>query len=143
MTAWQNLGTGLLMSALVALNGCTTTVVTEAELPMSSTNRCVAPVGVSLRYNTLTIALGERPHAGYGIDLIGQQQQQGEYRLLFRERRPEPGRVYAQMLVSPCLQVVMPSHWQTVTVTRQDTGEVWQLTPADEDHRPLLPPQAH
>lgn len=114
------------------LSGCTTALLSDAELPMSSSNRCAGPVGVSVRYHTVTIALGERPHTGYGIELVGQQQKAGEYRLLYRETLPQPGMQYAQMLVSPCLQVVLPRDWSGVTVIHQDTGRQWRLTPADD-----------
>ncbi len=117
----------------VPLAGCTTVVLSDTQLPMSSSNRCAGPAGVSVRYHTLTIAIGERPHTGYGIELVGQQQQNGDYQLLYRETQPQPGMHYAQMLVSPCLQVVLPHNWRSVVVTNQDSGQQWQLTPADDD----------
>lgn len=115
------------------LAGCTTVVLSDTQLPMSSSNRCAGPAGVSVRYHTLTIAIGERPHTGYGIELVGQQQQNGDYQLLYRETQPQPGMNYAQMLVSPCLQVVLPHNWRSVRVTNQNSGQIWTLTPADDD----------
>src|SRR5690606_1715516 len=122
----------LLLSLLgVSLAGCTTVVLSDTQLPMSSSNRCAGPAGVSVRYHTLTIAIGERPHTGYGIEMVGQQQQNGDYQLMFRETLPQPGMNYAQMLVFRCLQVVLPQHWRSVQVTIKDSGQQWQLTPAD------------
>lgn len=124
------------------LAGCTTVVLSDTQLPMSSSNRCAGPAGVSVRYHTLTIAIGERPHTGYGIELLGQQQQNGDYQLLFRETLPQPGMSYAQMLVSPCLQVVLPHNWRSVRVTNQNSGQIWTLTPADDSglSQPQTPP---
>ncbi len=111
------------------LSACTT--VMPLSLPLSTMNHCAAPEGVSLRFNALTIALGERPHAGYGIDLVGQQQDHGDYQLIFRERYPDPDRKYAQTMTSPCLQVILPAGWHHLTVTDQVSGREWTFTPQD------------
>ncbi|WP_286719790.1 protease complex subunit PrcB family protein [Thalassolituus sp. UBA2009] len=125
----------LLVAGLtMVLSACTT--VMPLSLPLSTMDQCAAPEGVSLRFNALTIALGERPHAGYGIDLVGQQQDDGDYQLIFRERYPDPDRKYAQVITSPCLQVILPAGWQHLTVTDQVSGREWTFTPQDALQRP-------
>ena len=111
------------------LSACTTVMPTN--LPLSTMDQCAAEEGVSLRFNALTIALGERPHSGYGIDLVGQQQRDGEYQLMFRERYPQPGMNYAQVITSPCLQVILPAGWHHLTVTDQLSGREWTFTPQE------------
>ncbi|MCD8521218.1 MAG: protease complex subunit PrcB family protein [Saccharospirillaceae bacterium] len=119
----------LLAGLTMALTACTT--VMPLSLPLSTMDQCAAEPGVSLRFNALTIALGERPHTGYGIDLVGQQQDDGDYQLIFRERYPAPDRQYAQVMTSPCLQVILPAGWQHLTVTDQLSGQEWTFTPQD------------
>lgn len=126
----------LLLTAVTAwLSACAT--VMPLSLPLSTMDQCAAPEGVSLRFNALTIALGERPHAGYGIDLVGQQQDDGDYQLIFRERYPDPDRQYAQVITSPCLQVILPADWQHLTVTDQLSGREWTLTPQDSVNKQM------
>ncbi len=112
--------------------GCTTVTVAKNELPMSFMNHCAAPAGVTVNFGTLTIALGERPTAGYGIDVVGQQQSDDQYEFIYQERRPAPGMMQAQVITEPCMQVILPPHWQQVVVINQDNGQRWQLTPADD-----------
>lgn len=121
---------GMLLSA-----GCTTISSNETRLPMSSMNHCAAPAGVSLNYGSLTIALGERPNAGYSLEMVGQQESEGRYELIYREQGPQPGRMYAQVITEPCLQVILPKGWQAVVVKNQDSGDTWTLTPADDAAR--------
>ncbi|WP_430462702.1 protease complex subunit PrcB family protein [Thalassolituus sp. LLYu03] len=126
----SGLSTALAVTLLAT--ACTTVTSKETQLPMSAMNHCAAPAGVSLSYGSLTVALGERPSAGYGIELVGQLEQAGEYDLTYRETRPQPGRMYAQVITQPCLQVIMPKGWKQVTVTNQDNGKAVTLTPADD-----------
>ena len=99
---------------------------------MSSMNHCAAPVGVSVRYGTLTIALGDRPSTGYGVQIVGQQEDSGEYEFIYRETKPQAGRVYAQMITQPCAQVILPKDWQQVTVRHEINGSEIMLTPLDD-----------
>src|SRR5690606_15189461 len=113
----------LLLSLLgVSLAGCTAVVLSDTQLPMSSSNRCAGPLGVSVRYHTFTCAIGERPHAGYGIELAAQQQHSGDYLLVYRGPLAQPGMNYARMLVAPCLQVVVLRHCRSVQVTSKARG---------------------
>lgn len=121
-----------LVLAALLISGCTTTLVQNNQLALSSMNHCFAPEGVSLRYNSLTIALGDRPNAGYGIEVIGQTQKNGEYQLLFRETLPDVTRRYKEETMQPCVQIRMPNDWRRVTVTQQHPFKQWHLTPSDD-----------
>ena len=123
---------GLISLTFLICSGCTTVSSKETQLPMSAMNHCAAPVGVSLSYGSLTIALGDRPNNGYGIELVGQQESAGEYELIYRETLPLPGRMYAQVITQPCLQVILPKDWQQVRVINQDNGQSVTLTPAND-----------
>ncbi len=116
---------------IALLSACTTVPAQSLRLPMSQTNHCADPVGVTVKQRALTIALGERPTAGYGIDVVAQEGQGDSLALTYRERRPQPGMMHAQVMTSPCLQIMLPSGWQQVTVTNADNGRQWQLTPSD------------
>ena len=122
----------LCVSAVLALPACTTVAVQENTLPMSSMNHCAAPVGVSVRYGTLTIALGDRPSTGYGVQIVGQQEDSGEYEFIYRETKPQAGLVYAQMITQPCAQLILPKDWQQVTVRHEINGSEIMLTPLDD-----------
>ena len=122
-----------IMATVLTLSGLTAcTTVQSTRLPMSSMNHCAAPEGVSVKYGTLTIALGERPSLGYGIEIIGQQEDDGAYDFIYRETRPQPDRMYGQVITQPCVQVVLPSDWKRVKVTAQQSGQTTVLTPADD-----------
>lgn len=112
--------------------GCTTVSTKDTQLPMSFMNHCAAAEGVSLKYGSLTIALGERPNNGYGIEVTGQQERAGAYELIYRERRPQPGRAYAQVMTEPCVQIILPKGWHSVLVRNQESGEEWTLMPDDD-----------
>lgn len=125
-------GLSTALATLLLATSCTTVTSKETQLPMSAINHCAAPAGVSLSYGSLTIALGERPNNGYGIELVGQLESAGEYELIYRETLPLPGRMYAQVMTEPCLQVILPDGWKRVAVTSQDSGKTVILTPADD-----------
>jgi len=120
----------LLITSIAGLSACTT--VKATRLPMSTMNHCAAPVGVSVKYGTLTIALGDRPSMGYGIEIVGQDENDGKYEFIYQETKPEPGRMYAQVITQPCAQVVLPVDWKQVQVTDQQSGKIQLLTPADD-----------
>jgi hypothetical protein len=122
----------LATTAFLLSSGCTTVASQEVRLPMSKMNHCAEAEGLTLRYGTLTIALGERPNTGYGLELVGQSERDGEFDLLYREIRPQPGRMYAQVITQPCLQVILPKGWHKVTVKNQQTGDETVLTPAQD-----------
>lgn len=122
----------LATSAVLLNGGCTTVASQEVRLPMSKMNHCAEAEGLTLRYGTLTIALGERPNTGYGLELVGQSERDGEFDLIYRETRPQPGRNYAQVITQPCLQVILPKRWHKVTVKNQQTGDQTILTPVDD-----------
>lgn len=122
-------------------SACTTTVIKEDELPLSRNNMCAEPEGASLRYHTVTMALGSRPNTGYSIELVAQTRRSGEFQFIYREVKPALGRHYAQMMTAPCIQVVLPQDWKKAVIVHADTKQRWQFTPADDTNTPLLDEQ--
>lgn len=118
--------------ALLWLTGCTTTIVQPEARPVSSTSQCAAPEGVSVRYNSLYIAVGKRPNTGYGVELVSQLRQQDTYQFTYRETGPIAGQRYGQMQTKPCLIIVMPQQWDRAFVVNEQTGEQWRVTPAED-----------
>lgn len=118
--------------ALLGLTGCTTTVIQSEALPISSASQCAAPEGVSVRYNSLYIAVGKRPNTGYGVELVSQLRQQDTYQFTYRETSPVAGQRYGQMQTNPCLIIVMPKHWDKAFVVNEHTGQQWRVTPAED-----------
>lgn len=107
------------------LVGCTTTIVQSEVLAVSHVSQCAAPKGASLTYNSLYLALGERPHAGYRAQLVSQLKDKDNYQIIFKEvQLPAQG---PRQRVSPCLIIVMPKQWQQVWVINQSSGEQWHF----------------
>ncbi|ASP40422.1 hypothetical protein CHH28_17825 [Bacterioplanes sanyensis] len=117
------------------LSACTTAPKAPMQLPMSQTNHCAVPVGVHVKQRALTISLGQKPTAGYGIDVVAQEGNDESLTLTFRERSPAPGMVVAQVMTSPCLEVMLPPNWQQVTVLRAGTQQRWQFSANDQVKR--------
>lgn len=121
-----------LIAMCSVLTACTTVIVQPEALPISSTTQCAAPEGVSVRYNSLYIAIGQRPSAGYGVELVSQLRQQHTYQFTYRETQPSVGQRHAQMQTNPCLIIVMPKTWDKAFVVNQYTQEQWRVTPEDD-----------
>lgn len=104
------------------------TQVPVLSLPVSSANQCSESEGVSLRYNTLTIALGARPSAGYSVELLSKTNKEQRYFLRYQERTPDPSMRHVQIMTSPCTMIVLPQGWQSIEVTNAQTDEVTRFT---------------
>ena len=56
----------------------------------------------------VAVFLGSRPTAGYGVAIAGVRHGQGETVVEYRETRPGPGRMTAQVITSPYDIVAIP-----------------------------------
>ncbi|MEN9464408.1 MAG: hypothetical protein RL217_589 [Pseudomonadota bacterium] len=113
----------------LSLVGCTTVPV--PELAVTQINQCAEPLGVSLKLNTLTITLGERPSLGYGVELLSLEQKGERLRLSYREKKPAQQNGKREK-THPCVQLKLPNGWQILEVVEQDSGQRVRLTPKDD-----------
>lgn len=118
-----------------ALTACATAPVDAVRLPMSQTNHCAAPAGVTVKQRALTISLGQRPTSGYAIDVVAQEGSEHSLTLTFRETTPAAGMMVAQVMTSPCLEVMLPQGWQEVTIKRSGTVQQWHFNAAAQAKR--------
>lgn len=56
----------------------------------------------------VAVFLGTRPSAGYAVEIAGTRKDKGVLVVEWRERRPEPGTVTAQVLTSPAHIATIP-----------------------------------
>jgi hypothetical protein len=67
----------------------------------------------------LAVFLGTRPSAGYSVEIVGAREEGGALVVTYRESRPQPGAVAAQVLTSPYHFVAVPKHgdvkWERVS----------------------------
>jgi hypothetical protein len=60
------------------------------------------------RRTVVAVFLGSRPTAGYGVEITGTRQQGGALIVAWREGRPDPGQITAQIITSPAHIVSVP-----------------------------------
>jgi hypothetical protein len=67
----------------------------------------------------LAVFLGTRPSAGFSVEIVGAREEGGALVVSYRETRPQPGSVAAQVLTSPYHLVAVPKHgdvkWERVS----------------------------
>jgi hypothetical protein len=67
----------------------------------------------------LAVFLGTRPSAGFSVEIVGAREESGALIVSYRETRPQPGGVAAQVLTSPYHVVAVPKHgdvkWERVS----------------------------
>jgi hypothetical protein len=67
----------------------------------------------------LAVFLGTRPSAGFSVEIVGAREEGGALIVSYRETRPQPGNVAAQVLTSPYHLVAVPKHgdvkWERVS----------------------------
>ncbi|MBE0483482.1 MAG: protease complex subunit PrcB family protein [Bacterioplanes sp.] len=97
-------------------------------LAITASNHCADPAGVAMRGNAVTIALGSRPTTGYGVDLVNQAGRVTDMVLTFQEKKPAPNTMQGQMMTSPCLQIMLPTEWQKLTVIDQESQQHWHFS---------------
>ena len=56
----------------------------------------------------VAVFLGTRPSAGFAVEITGTHQEHGALIVQWRERRPDPGMVAAQVLTSPAHIATIP-----------------------------------
>ena len=64
------------------------------------------------------VFLGSRPSAGFGIAIVGAEAEQGGLTVRFRETRPMPGGMTAQVITSPYHVAAVPRQSGTVKFER-------------------------
>ena len=119
---------GVLLVSLLALSACTTYVVRPEGVPVSTVSQCSAPVGVSVEYNNLFIALGKTRELGTRLVLTSQLRHEQSYQFTYQVVR-YAAPVNAQGAIAPCLVIVMPDVWQEAFVVNEQSGEQWRVTP--------------
>jgi hypothetical protein len=62
------------------------------------------------QYTYSLVALGSRPNPGYGLEITADKAlyRHGVLTLPVRETKPDPDKMYAQVLVSPCMVLATP-----------------------------------
>jgi protease stability complex PrcB-like protein len=67
----------------------------------------------------VAVFLGTRPTAGFSVEVVGARQEGATLIVSYRESRPQPGVVTAQVLTSPFHVVAVPMHgdvkWERVS----------------------------
>jgi protease stability complex PrcB-like protein len=67
----------------------------------------------------VAVFLGTRPTAGFSVEVVGARQEGATLIVSYRESRPQPGAVAAQVLTSPFHFVAVPKHddvkWERVS----------------------------
>jgi len=67
----------------------------------------------------LAVFLGTRSSAGYSVEIVGAREEGGALVVTYRESRPQPGAVAAQVLTSPYHFVAVPKHgdvkWERIS----------------------------
>ena len=61
------------------------------------------------RETVVAVFLGSRPTAGFSIEIVGVEEGAGVLTVRYRETRPAPGAIAAQVLTSPFHIVAVPS----------------------------------
>jgi PrcB C-terminal len=66
----------------------------------------------------VAVFLGTRPTAGFSVEIVGAREEGATLIVSYRESRPQPGSVTAQILTSPYHFVAVPKHgdvrWERV-----------------------------
>jgi hypothetical protein len=67
----------------------------------------------------VAVFLGTRPTPGFSVEIVGAREEGGAFVVSYRETRPQPGSVAAQVLTSPYHLVAVPKHgdvkWERVS----------------------------
>jgi hypothetical protein len=69
--------------------------------------------------NVLIVSLGQKPSAGYGIELNNWLLEQDHWQVMRNTQKPMAGRMQAQMITSPCLMVKIPKSIKSFTLNNQ------------------------
>jgi hypothetical protein len=86
------------------------------ELPVQSRQQLAAAKVNWLAENVLIVSLGQKPSAGYGIELNNWLLEQDHWQVMRTAHKPMAGRMQAQMLTSPCIMVKIPKSIKSFTL---------------------------
>ncbi len=91
-----------------------------------------APPAVDFsRFMVIGVFAGSRPTAGYGIEITGIERRDGRLVVTYREQRPAPDAMVAQVLTSPFQIVRTDRHAGRVTFERSgDSSKPFCLSPS-------------
>lgn len=96
-------------------------------MPLRHEQHCDIGEGVSLLSNAeLRIGLGQRPSAGYGIELT-QHWNGADVSVHYHEIRPGADALVATVITTPCVALSLPDGWQKVEVYNSDNGQRWHF----------------
>ena len=69
------------------------------------------PPAVDLSSSTVVgVFLGSRPTAGFGVEIVGTREEKGTLVVQYRETRPRPDAITAQVITAPYHIVAIPKH---------------------------------
>jgi hypothetical protein len=86
------------------------------ELPVQSRQQFEAVKVNWLEENVLIVSLGQKPSAGYGIELNNWLLEQDHWQVMRTSQKPIAGRMQAQMITSPCIMVKIPKSIKSFTL---------------------------
>ena len=81
----------------------------QAMWRQHAAGRPVPPVDFT-REMVVGVFLGSRPTAGYAVDIVGARDEQGALVIQYRETRPSPDRITAQVITTPYHLIAVPQH---------------------------------
>ncbi len=81
--------------------------------------------GVYQQGTLYLIALGQRPHPGYGLDFVKSETTWEQERIFVRQTLPKEGMMYPQVIHYPYIigRLQLPTKYMTVSVIDMDTGK--------------------
>ena len=71
------------------------------------------------REMVLAVFAGSRPTAGFGVEIVGTAEKNGTLVVQYRETRPSPDAIIAQIITSPYHIVAVPRHAGDVKFDRR------------------------
>jgi hypothetical protein len=86
------------------------------ELPVQARQQFETVEVNWLAENILIVSLGQKPSAGYGIELNNWLLEQDHWQVMRTTQKPMAGRMQAQMITSPCLMVKVPKSIKSFTL---------------------------
>lgn len=69
--------------------------------------------------NTLIISEGNKPNAGYGLELTNWLLEENHWQVTRVQHKPAKGTMQAQMIVSPCIMVKIPKRVKSFTLLNE------------------------
>lgn len=102
----------------------------DASLPMV-VNQTLANAKLDWsKFQILRINMGQQPNMGYSLGYQGGAKVIGSVLIIpVQWNRPQPGMMYAQMLVEPCLLLSIPRQvYERIQVIDQDGRTRWTLS---------------